>query len=113
LRSELGAFACSATRPQPAEVSKPQSVPASTRAGSLTTSATLETVRHHLRMLDEISQAVDHAGNQELIVLERILLEAAKFVRVAWIGERQHETADLRLPQGWQNILERYIAVVR
>jgi hypothetical protein len=32
---------------------------------------------------------------------------------VAWIGERQHETADLRLPQGWQNILERYIAVVR
>src|SRR5262245_2771489 len=30
----------SATRPQPAEVSKPQSVPASTRAGSPTTSAT-------------------------------------------------------------------------
>src|SRR5262245_15329043 len=28
----------------------------------------LETVCHHLRMLDEIGQAVDHAGDQELVV---------------------------------------------
>jgi hypothetical protein len=34
----------------------------------------LETVCHHLRMLDKIGQAVDHAGDQELVVAQRIFL---------------------------------------
>ena len=32
----------------------------------------LDTVRHHFRVLDEIGQAVDDAGDQDLVVGERV-----------------------------------------
>src|SRR5215510_416486 len=62
----------------------------------------LETVRHHLRMLDEIGQAVDHAGDQELVVPQWMFLKTAEFVGVARIGERQYEAPDIRPLQGWE-----------
>ena len=63
-----------ATRPQPADVSNPQSVPACTRDRIADHCGdALDAVGHHLRVLDEVGQAVDHAGDQDLIVVERHL----------------------------------------
>src|SRR5262249_16083715 len=66
-----------------------------------------------LRVLDKVCQAVDDAGNQDLIVLERALCEVTKFVGVPRSGERQYEAADVGMLQGRKDILERNVAIMR
>ena len=61
-----------ATSPMPAEVSKPQSVPAMTRRGSPTASATrIEPIGDDLWMLDVVAGGVDHARDQHHAVGQR------------------------------------------
>jgi hypothetical protein len=103
----------SATRPQPAEVSKPQSVPARTRLASPMTPATRSIRSNHLGMLDEIGEAVDYARDEHLVFTEWEPLEAAKLVGVARIRERQYQAAHVSLEQRGQYVLEWDIAVVR
>ena len=104
----------SATRPRPAEVSKPQSVPARTRLRIAHRARDkLDAVGHHFGVLDEIGQRIDHAGDDDLIIVERQILQTAVLVRMARIGERQHEAADLGLTDGRQHLRQGHVAVVR
>ena len=64
-------------------------------------------------MLDEIGQRIDHAGDDDLIIVERQILQTAVLVRVARIGERQHEAAHLGLTDGRQHLGQGHVAVVR
>ncbi len=67
-----------ATSPMPAEVSKPQSVPAMTRRGSPTAAATrVEPVGDDLGVLDVVARRVDHPGDEHHAVGQRPALEAA------------------------------------
>ncbi len=63
-------------------------------------------------MLDEVGQGVDHAGDDDLVGLERAG-QIAILVGVARIGERQHEAANLGLLEDGQDVGERHVAVVR
>ena len=64
-------------------------------------------------MLDEIGQIVDDAGDDDLVVGQRLRCKHAVFVRMARVGERQHEAADIGLLQDRQDVVERHVAVVR
>ena len=64
-------------------------------------------------MLDEVGQRIDHAGDDHWSSASGSVLQAAVLVRVARVGERQHEAADLRLLDGRQDLGERHVAVVR
>ncbi len=64
-------------------------------------------------MLDEIGQAVDHPGDQDLVIGERQLFEDAVLVSVARIGEGQEEAADIGLLDDRQDVGERHVAIVR
>ena len=98
----------------PAEVSKPQSVPASTRRGIADGRGhPLDPLGHDLGVLDEVGERVDHARDQDLVVVQNAAFEAAILVRVARVGEREHEAADLRLPDDRQDVGERHVLVVR
>jgi len=69
-------------------------------------------IRYHLRMLDNVRQRVDNAGHQNLSRFQRKLLEAAKFMSVAWAGEGQIQSPDVHLLNDWQDILKRYVAIM-
>ena len=98
----------------PAEVSKPQSVPAMTRRGSPTDAATrVEPVGDDLGVLDVVARRVDHAGDEHHAVGQRAPREAAVLVGVAGVGHRQHERADVRLVQQRQDLVERDVVGVR
>ena len=64
-------------------------------------------------MLDEIGQAVDHAGDQNLIAGKRSCGEAAEFVGVPRIGEWQNQAAHIGGEQRRQNVVQRHVAIVR
>ena len=67
----------SATSPRPAAVSKPQSVPASTRRGSPTArAARLDALGDDLGMLDVVGGRVDHAGDEHPVGRQRVPREA-------------------------------------
>src|SRR5215813_8163400 len=103
-----------ATRPHPAEVSKPQSFAASTAEASPIT-ATIRSMRSATTSGCSIMlvQRVDYAGHQNLCGLQRKLLEAAEFMRVTRAGEGQIQSPDVRLLNDRQDILKRDIAVMR
>ena len=61
----------------PAEVSKPQSVAASTRSRADDRGDPLDAVGDDFRVLDEVGQRVDHARDQQLVVVQRHLAEHA------------------------------------
>jgi len=63
-------------------------------------------------MLDNVRQRVDNAGHQNLSRFQRKLLEAAKFMSVAWAGEGQIQSPDVHLLNDWQDILKRYVAIM-
>ena len=104
----------SATRRWPAEVSKPQSVPAK-HALRIThrLGHALDAFGDGLRVLDEVGDAVDHAGDDDLIGIEREVAQHGVFVCVARVGERQHEAADIQLAQDRHDLLQFHVAVVR
>ena len=54
----------------------------------------LDPVGDGLGVLDEIGQAVDDPGDEDLIVGQRLLLEDMVFVRMARVGEGEEEGAD-------------------
>ena len=104
----------SVTRPMPAEVSKPQSVPAITRLRVADRARDVfEPVGDDLGMLDKPGQIVDDAGDDDLVVGQREFLQYAPFVLVPRVGEGQHEAADLGLLQDRQDVFERHVAIVR
>src|SRR5271166_5158760 len=104
----------SATRPRPAEVSKPQSVPARTRRGSPTARATASMRSATTSGCStKLVSGIDHAGDNHLIVVERKVLQAAVLVCVARIGEWQHEAANVGLAYRRQHLGQRHVAVVR
>src|SRR5262245_53871356 len=72
-----------------------------------------DSIRYHLGVLDDVGQRVDHAGHQNLSGLQRKVLEAAEFMRVTRAGEGQIQSPDFGLPNDWQDVLERYVAVMR
>ena len=98
----------------PAEVSKPQSVPACTRFGSPTASAT-RSMRSAIVFgcSTKLVTRIDHAGDDDLVGIERKVLQHSVFVRMARIGERQHEAADIQLAQDRHDLVQLHIAVVR
>src|SRR5262245_40280035 len=71
-----------------------------------------DSIRYHLRVLDNVGQRVDNAGHQNLSGLQRKLLEAAEFMRVTRAGERQIQSADVRSLNDRQDILKRYVAIM-
>jgi len=73
----------------------------------------LDPVGDGFGMLDKVGQAVDHAGNDDLVVGQRQLLEYPVLVGVPRVGEREEKAADLGLPDDRQNVGERHIAIVR
>ena len=104
----------SATRRWPAEVSNPQSVPACTRVGSPTASAT-RSMRSAMVFgcSTKLVTEVDHAGDDYLVGIEREIAQHRIFVRMARVGERQHEAADVQLAQDRHDLVQLHVAVVR
>ncbi len=64
-------------------------------------------------MLDDVGGRVDDAGDDDLIVGQPGLTEHAIFVGVPAGRERQHEAADVGLPQQREDLGQRHVAVVR
>jgi hypothetical protein len=73
----------------------------------------LDPVGDRLGVLDEVGQAVDDPGDDQLIVGQGYFLKYAVFMGVARVGEREEEAADLGLLDDRQNIGERHVAIVR
>ena len=63
-------------------------------------------------VLDEIGQAVDNPGDDDLVVGERQFFEHAVFMGVPRIGEGEEEGADIGLFDDRQNVGERHVAIV-
>ena len=72
-----------------------------------------DAVGHRFGMLDEVGQAVDDPGDDQLIVSQRQFLEHPILVGVARVGEGEKEAADLGLFDDRQNVGERHIAIMR
>ena len=104
----------SATRRGPAEVSNPQSVPAKT-APWITDrlSDALDAFGDGLRVLDEVGDRINDAGNDDLVGIEREVLRHRILVCMARVGERQHEAADIQLAQDRHDPLQFDVVVVR
>ena len=64
-------------------------------------------------MLDEVGDAVDDAGDDDLVVVEREIAQHLVFMRMARIGERQHEAADIQLAQDRHDLVQFHVAVMR
>src|SRR5262249_46144763 len=71
-----------------------------------------DSIRYHLRVLDNVGQRVDNAGHQNLFGLQRKLLEATEFMSVTRTCEGEIESTDVRLLNDWQDILKRYVAIM-
>ena len=96
----------------PAEVSKPQSVPAMhPRRVADRAADGLEAVGDDLGVLDEVVGRVDHAGDEHHAVGQRPPLEAVVLVRVPTVRHRQHERADVRLVEERLDVGEGHVAV--
>ncbi len=54
----------------------------------------LDAARDHFRVLDEVRGGLDHAGDQDHVLRQRVLLERRVFVRVARVGELDRQRAD-------------------
>jgi hypothetical protein len=63
-------------------------------------------------VLDEVGGGIDHAGDNDLVLGQQVV-EVAVLVRVARIGERQHEAANLGAAQERDDLLQLDIEVVR
>src|SRR5262249_42129925 len=74
---------------------------------------TLNPISDDLRVLDDVGEWIDDAGDQHLIGVQRRLGEATKLMRVARPGERQKQSADFRLQDGGQYLFKRHITIVR
>lgn len=66
-----------------------------------------------LRVLDEVGDRINDAGNDDLVGIEREVLQHRIFVCMARVGERQHEAADIQLAQDRHDPLQFNVAVVR
>jgi hypothetical protein len=64
-------------------------------------------------VLDEVGERVDHARDQDLVIVEDAASETAILAGVAGIGEREHEAADPGLLDYRQDLGERHGQVVR
>ena len=102
-----------ATSPRPAEVSNPQSVPAMILRGSPTSARNpLDVVGDHLLVLDVVGGGVDHSGDENHLIGQRVAFEAPVLVRVSRIGHRHYEGADIGLVDDGQDLVERHVEIV-
>ena len=98
----------------PADVSKPQSVPAMMRRGSPTERAIgNEPVGDDLGVLDEVVRGVDDPGHEDHPVRQRMALEAVVLVGVASVRHRQDQAADVGLVEKRLDVGERDVVGVR
>ena len=98
----------------PAEVSKPQSVPAWMRRGSPIACAARSSRSATTSGCSTIvGGGVDDADDERLVGRQRHVAEDLDLVGVARVGERQHEGADVGPQDGGCDLAQGHVAVVR
>ena len=99
--------------PNPAQVPKPQSVPAITRSGP-TMSVNLRILcGDQLGMLDVVGRRVEHARGEDLVLGDRRLAPHRPFVGVARVGRLEQNRRRLGAQDHVDDLLERDVEVVR
>ena len=72
-----------------------------------------DALRHQPRMLDEVGGGIDHAGDQDLVVRDRDLLQVLPFVIVARVGGLDADRLRPRLEGEVDDLGERQVVIVR
>ena len=101
------------TGPNPANVPKPQSVPAMTRSRPTIVRETQDALGDQLGMLYVVRRRAEHAGHEDLVVRHLLPPEYRPLVRMARVGGLEQQRLRLGLEHDGQQLLERDVVVVR